>query len=326
MNGRSTHYPETRPRAATVRSRLMLEVASELVGESGFDPKQVKIQFRDQGTDSWILQAFGSDALSAVPEVAAGGTQFAILNPASLATKALLGSDPFDEPIPLRAIATIPSHDQLGVAVATDLGVVSLEELAQEDKPLVFSLRGARPDHSIHHYVADLFDALALNNDVLDARGTRLEYHEGIPHQGERREMMATRGVDVIIDEGIYNWVDLAIDSGYRFLSFSDGLMGDMERRGYRSAVISSRDYAKLDHDVRTLDFSGFLIYTHADVSDDLVERFCRALVARRERIPWQGGPTLPLEQMVVGAVDAPLPIPFHPAAEAVWREVGVLT
>lgn len=38
-----------------------------------------------------------------------------------------------------------------------------------------------------------------------------------------------------------------------------------------------------------------------------------------------QGGPTLPLEDMVTDTIDAPIPIPFHPAAEATWRRHGLL-
>jgi TRAP-type uncharacterized transport system substrate-binding protein len=56
-----------------------------------------------------------------------------------------------------------------------------------------------------------------------------------------------------------------------------------------------------------------------------MVEAFCRAMLARRDRIPWQGGPTLPLERMVVDAEDAPIPIPLHAAAGRVWREAGLL-
>jgi len=67
------------------------------------------------------------------------------------------------------------------------------------------------------------------------------------------------------------------------------------------------------------------MIYTHARVPDAVITAFCEALLRRRDRIPWQGGASLPVERMVIDARDAPIPIPFHPAAERFWRETGLL-
>lgn len=326
MSGEREHYPDDRPRAPTIRSRLMLEVASELVGRADFAPKQAQISLRQQGAGSWEMSLFGSDALSAAHEVAAGRVDFAIVNPATVVHKAIQGRDPFPAPVPLRAIATIPSHDQLGVAITRKAGIGSFTQLTSERPALRVSLRGSRPDHSVHTVVDDVLAASGTSLDQLREWGGQITYHDGIPHRGARRAAIEGGEVDLIIDEGIYNWVDLAIGLGFRFLSLSDEALESLETAGYRRSTIAARDYEQLAEGVTTLDFSGFLVYTHERVPDQVVAAFCSAIDARQERIPWQGGPSLPLARMVTDAEDAPVPLPFHPAAESYWRSAGYLT
>jgi hypothetical protein len=62
---------------------------------------------------------------------------------------------------------------------------------------------------------------------------------------------------------------------------------------------------------------------------DELVDQFCRALVAKRDTIVWDIGgiqqPPLPLERMVRDSPVTPLDVPLHPRAVAVWTEQGFL-
>ncbi len=73
------------------------------------------------------------------------------------------------------------------------------------------------------------------------------------------------------------------------------------------------------------MDFSGWPIYTRVDAPDLLIWKFCEALVAKRDSIPWSGGPGteqgLPMERMVSEAVGTPIDLPFHPVAREFWIE-----
>lgn len=318
-------YPADRPRAATIRSRVMLEVASELVGTADWGPNQARITLRRQGATDWEATLFGSDSPAVIPEVASGSVAVAIVNPATALGPALRGVPPFPGPQEVRSIATIPSHDQLGVIVRPGGGIETLDDLATGHRPVRISLRGNRPDHAIHLVVDHLLAAIGTSRQALIAAGDTISYDDGIPHQGERAEHIATGVVDVVIDEGIYNWVDLAVDAGYRFLPVPEAVLGVLEGQGYRRSEITRERFPVLAGDVPTVDFSGFGIYTAAAAPADLVTAFCRALIARRDRIPWQGGPALPLERMVRDTVDAPLGAPLHPAAAAVWHDAGLL-
>ena len=77
---------------------------------------------------------------------------------------------------------------------------------------------------------------------------------------------------------------------------------------------------------MQTLDFSGFMVYTHADVPDDLVRSVCAAIEARKDRIhPDKGDPPLRLDLMCRDTPEGPIGIPLHPAAERFWGEQGYL-
>ena len=137
---------------ATTRSRLALEVASELIGKSGIPP-QARISMRRQGSENpWELGIFGSDSPSVFEEVARGDIQMAIINPAELLALANNGVGPFKEPIPVRTITVIPSDDQFLFAIHERTGIERFEDIKAKRYPLRVSIR-AQLDHPTHVFV-----------------------------------------------------------------------------------------------------------------------------------------------------------------------------
>jgi hypothetical protein len=110
-----------------------------------------------------------------------------------------------------------------------------------------------------------------------------------------------------------------------RFLNLSEAHLKKIEALGFRRATISKALYPSLPEDVTTVDFSGWAVYTHENVPDHVITSFCKALVARKDRIPWEEPGPLPLERMCMDSPEGPLPVPLHPAAERFWREQGYL-
>ena len=302
----------------------MLEIAAALVGRGDWVRKQAHIELRAQGAAEWDVGLWGSDSVRFAPEIARQRGQFAIVNPATALGPAVRGVAPFERPLALAAIATVPSHDQLGLAVATRLDVDRLEDIAARKLPLRLSLRAQR-DHSVLVMIDHVLGSAGLSLADIERWGGTVTYDEGIPDRGARRRILASGAADAVFDEGVYNWVDGALDAGMRFLSLSDRSLTSLEGMGYRRAIVARARYGRLDADVVTLDFSGFLVYCRADEDDQLVTAVCEALEEGRDRIAWQGGASLPLERMCVDAVDAPLPVPLHPAAERFWRARGYL-
>jgi TRAP-type uncharacterized transport system substrate-binding protein len=307
----------------TIRSHLILEVASELVDRPEWPYRQARINLREQGGETWPLSLFGSDSPAAIYQVARGELQVAIINPAGPLALALRGKGPFKSPIPLRAITVIPSPDQLAFAVTERTGLKSLRDIRERRFPLRISIRG-QMDHSLHLVVKEVLSAAGFSLDDVVSWGGQVRYDAGLPNSRTRLGAVQRGEADMIIDEAVRSWLDPAIESDMRILPFDEPLLEQLEQLGFRPAVISKARY-KVKEDVPTLDFSGFPVYTHVSVPDTIVTSICSALEARKEKIPWQEEGPLPLDRMCRDTPEGPLNIPLHPAAERFWHERGYL-
>jgi TRAP-type uncharacterized transport system substrate-binding protein len=308
----------------TTRSRLMLEVASALVSRKDFPYLQARVSLREQGACEWPMTLFASDSPTAVREVAEGRVQFAIINPSMMLKLAALGSAPFNQPIPLRAIAVLPSLDSMLFAVKRGTGLQSLGEIGERKFPLRVSLR-AQPDHSLHVIVDHVLKAAGFSLNDIVSWGGQVRYDAGMAYGSNRIGAVLRDEIDAIFDEGASAWGNMALDSGMSFLSLDESMLQRLESAGLRRGLIQKRHFPKLAANVPTLDFSGWPIYTHRDTPSDLVSDFCRALDESKERIPWAEEAPLPLAQMVRDTPEGHLEVPLHPAAERFWRDRGYL-
>lgn len=309
----------------TIRSRLVLEVAAELVDQAGWAERQARVSLRTQGANQWPVNLIASDGPAAIELVARGEMQLAISNPAMYLALAVRGSGPYSSPIPLRAITVIPSPDQLAFAVTERSGLRSLRDIRGRRYPLRVSLRGQK-DHALHPIVDQVFAAAGFSLDDIVSWGGQVRYDDGLPMKSNRFGAMQRGEVDMIVDEAVRGWINAAADAGMRALPIDESTLSKLESIGLRRAVIPRARYPKLAADVPTLDFSGFAVYTHAEVDDSVVTAICAALEARKDRIGWQEPGPLPLERMCRDTADGPLMIPLHPAAERFWREHGYLS
>ena len=308
----------------TIRSRLVLEVASELVDQPEWRHRQARIALREQGGDGWPVALFGSDSPAVIAQIASGEVQVAMINPAAPLALALRGKGPFREPIALRAIAVVPSPDQLAFAVTKNLGVQSLREIRERRLPLRVSIRG-QMDHSLHLVVREVLSAAGFSLEDIAGWGGQVRYDPGLPKGANRLGAVLRGEVDMIIDEAVHNWLTVALESEMRVLPIDEPTLAQLEALGFRRALLPKAHYPKLDSDVPTLDFSGFPVYTHVNVPDTIVTAVCAALEARKEKIIWQEPGPLPLESMCRDTPSGPLNIPLHPAAKRFWRERGYL-
>ena len=310
---------------AVMRSRIMLEVACELVAAEDWDERQTRIQFRRQGDQQWDVCLFGSDAPSAVDAVAHGDADFAIVNPGAVLAMALRGAGPFKEPVPVRAVTVLPQFDQFGFGVLASTGLTTLEEVRDRRYPLRLSLRGQR-DHSIHLVVNEVFSVLGFSIDDLIAWGGQVRYDRGMPWAEQRMGGVRRGDIEAMFDEALPWWADEALDAGMRFLPIGESYLEQLQTRGMRRVVIPKHEYPRLERDVPTVDFSGWPVFCLESTPDERVRAFCAGLEARKDRIPWYGERPLPLHLMCRDTDEGPLTIPLHPAAERFWREQGYLS
>ena len=302
----------------------MLEVASQLVNRKDFPYLQARVSLREQGAGEWPMTLFASDSPATIREVADGRVQFAIINPSMMLKLAALGSAPFQEAIPLRVIAVLPSLDSMLFAVKQETGLKSFGDIRARKFPLRVSLR-AQPDHSLHVIVNHVLAVAGFSLDDIVSWGGEVRYDAGMAYGPNRIGAMRRGEIDAIFDEGASAWGNMALDLGMNFLSLDEDMLKGLESAGLRPGLIQQKYFPRLSADVPTLDFSGWPIYTHRDTPDGMVTNFCRALEESKERIPWAQDAPLPLAEMVRDTPAGHLEVPLHPAAEQFWRERGYL-
>jgi TRAP-type uncharacterized transport system substrate-binding protein len=313
----------------TTRSKVVLEIASELVGGSDWSVRQAKVLLKSQaekGKDAWALSLFGSGTLEGIDAVLDREADLAIVNPSTLLTLAFRGLGPYAQPQPVRTIAVIPSLDQFVFAVRRDTGLATFEDIAARRYPLKVSVRGIA-DHGVNIMLNDIAAAAGFSLADLRAWGGEVREEGMMPWpDGPKFQAVKSGALDAIFDEAFDVWGDAALDAGMTLLPLAETTVRKLEAIGYRRAVLQKSVFAKLPADVLTLDFSGWPIFVHAELPDMRVTQICAALDARKHLIPWQGDGPLPLARMCRDAPDTPLDVPFHPAAERFWRERGYLT
>ena len=309
----------------TTRSRVMLELASELVGNpaQGFAQADVTLLPQGKGTPARLSS---QSSLASIEAVVSRKVDLGVVNPVTALTVAHRGVGRWSAPQPVRTIAVIPSEDQFVFAVRAGTGLASVEDIAARRFPLRASLRG-QPDHCLHMMLDDVLAAAGFSLDAIKQWGGEGKREGALPFPNSPKFQALVRGeIDAIFDEASDVWVSEALAAGIELLALSEATVTKLEAMGYRRALIRRARFPKITADVLSIDFSGWPIFVHAEAPDALVTQFCAGLDARRERIPWDGAGPLPVERMCREAADTPQDVPLHPAAERYWRERGYLT
>ncbi len=318
--------PVTNPNVT--RSRLVLEIASEMAGGAVADAvpdyiqPRVVLKHSRGGKPATFLSVSTAEGIFAV---ASGKADLAIINPAAVLAVAMRGQSIFREPMPVRAIAVIPSWDQFVFAVRPETGLSRFEDIVNRTPKLRILMR-AMPDHTLHHMFDDVATAAGFSRDDIARWGGQVRKAGSVPWPHTETFKALLRGdVDAVFDEAARSWVPDALDAGITILPLAETTVQKLEAMGYRRAVLPKAVYPKLPRDVLSLDFSGWTVFVHAEADDALVTAICAGLDARKARIPWEEPGELPVERMAREAVDTPQTVPLHPAAERFWKNRGYL-
>jgi len=309
---------------AVTRSSLILEATAEMVRQPGFRFDQSRVQMRTQGQQAWAATLFGSDSYQVVDQVVRGEVDIALMNPAGPLAAAYRGKAAWSKPMPVRAIAVIPSLDWLAFAVADRTGLRSLADIKEQRYPLKMSLR-RQPDHATHLYIDQVLACYDFSVADIVSWGGAVVPSSHMSFQRERTSQVLSGEVDAIFDEAVLSFIPQLGDLGMHLLPLEESVLQAMDDVGFHRSPIPRSRFPNLDSDVPALDFSGWPIYTRADAPDDMIYRFCQALDARKSAIIWQEPRDLPIDEMCRDTQAAPLKVPLHPAAERYWREAGYL-
>jgi len=255
--------------------------------------------------------------------VARGEVDVAAINPSPFLTMAVRGTGPFPAPLPLRALAVLPSWDRMGFAVAEKTGLTSIAEIAARKYPLRLSIR-LNPMHASRFAIDEVIKAAGFTLDDLASWGGQIQY-VSTPSDEGRLQGMANGTLDAVFDEGIKGWGPIAVSQGMRLLTLDEPTIQHLEAIGWPVGPLTSQHVPGLPGTIQTASFSGWPILSREDLPDTVAYELCAGLDAGRGRVHWDVDGGARLEDFCGLTEAAPLGVPLHPGAERYYREHGCL-
>ncbi len=266
----------------------------------------------------WLRLATGAPALAHA--VARGELEMAFVNPSAMLTQAYRGTGLFSEPLPVRAVASYPSWDRFVCVMHPRTGLTSLAQVKERRYPLRLSIR-EDATHSTRVLIDQLLPLYGFSLADLESWGGSLQLN-GLPRDERRLTALREGTIDAVLDEGIRTWLAQALETGMRPLTLEEPVVGQLEALGWRRAVIPAGRFPHLEADHLCIDYSGWPLYTRANLPDEDVYKVCAALHARQAEIPWDESYT-GMDQLGRDTEATPLDVPLHPGAARWYREQG---
>ena len=317
--------------ARMMRTKMALEVAAELYTQRMFTMGNVAaISIQPSSREEQfpgITMGINGDLMGGMKAPIEVGTQrvdVAFINPSAIVTMAYRGKGFYKKKLPLRALGSFPSWDKMAFAVAKDLKIKSLFEIAERKIPLRISTRSSGVDNTTSYTVEKILALYGTSFGKIKNWGGSV--HEAPrPTSPERLDGIRTGKVNAVFDEGLHNWLDDALNHGFEVLPLEPRIVKQLSALGYQASVIPSAKFTQLKADVNTIDFSGWPLITHAGFSNDLAYAICEAIDVRQGIIPIDDEDPLDMNKIARGTEAAPLGIPLHPGAKRYYREKGYL-
>ena len=317
---------EQLPRGAQfIRSKMLWEIALGLASDTSipyYGNRDIAITVGNGSGERFtaaVTMAPGSPILSHA--VARGELDMAFVNPSALLTQAYRGTGLYAEPLPLRVIASYPSWDRFVVAVHPRLGIRSLAELRDGRLAARLSVR-EDATHSTRVLLDQLLPLYGFTLSDAQAWGCTLET-VGPPMDPRRIDALQRDELDVVFDEGINGWFNVAFETGLQPLELEEHVLRQLEAIGWRRAVLPRARFPRLEREVMVIDYSGWPLYTRASLPNDVAYRVCEAIARRADEIPWSPRDFTSLSALGQDTESTPLDVPLHPGAERWFAEHG---
>ena len=273
----------------------------------------------------------GRSGLDNLQAVGRGEIDVSLVVPVSFVPMAVQGKGRFaGESFPhVRALGYVPQNDRMVMAVRSDLGIRTFEDIRAKKVPLRIAA-GLDDGVSFMGLAAQmLMEANGIPRVELQSWGGRyLEYEEP-----RNCTAAVLRGdADAIIQEAVMNtyWTELADKVDLNFLPVTPTVREHFAREFNVPTATLPKGYLRgIDHEMEFLDFSHFLLVTTTDLAEDIAYAISWSLIERFSTL--QGMYShLPPERSAVTYPIKPKEacrtlIPLHPGSERYFRDAGHL-
>jgi TRAP transporter TAXI family solute receptor len=273
----------------------------------------------------------GRGALDNIQAVGRGDVDVALVVPQNFIAMAMEGRGMSKgEAFPhLRALGHVPQHDRMIMAVRSDLGIASYDDIRTK-KPKLRITTGPDDGVTFLGYAAQqIMKAAGIPRDRFEGwGGSYIEFEE--PRQCTK--LVLEGKADAIIQEAVmtYYWEELANNVDLTFLEIEPGVRDQLKAElNWDHATLPKGYLRGIDREMEFMDFSHFVLTTTTDLPDDIAYALAWASVERFEslQIMYQhiAPERSPVSYPIDGRLAARTPIPLHPGAERYYREAGYL-
>jgi TRAP-type uncharacterized transport system substrate-binding protein len=317
--------------ARMMRTKMALEVAAELYTRRMFGMGNVAtIAIQPSSREEQfprLTMGINGDIMGGMKgpiQVGKRRVDVAFINPSAIVTMAYRGKGFYKEKMPLRALASFPSWDKMVFALAKDLKIKSLRDIAERKIPIKVSTRSSGVYNTTAYTVGKILSLYGLSFGKIKSWGGRV-YESPRPTSPERLEAIRNGKVNAVFDEGIHNWLDEALEHDFDVVPLEPLIIKQLEALGYRRSILPVAKFHQLSGDIDTIDFSGWPLITHRWLDNDLAYSLCAAIDARQSVIPVDDDKPLDMKMICRTTESAPLDIPLHPGAKKYYDEKGYL-
>jgi TRAP-type uncharacterized transport system substrate-binding protein len=110
-----------------------------------------------------------------------------------------------------------------------------------------------------------------------------------------------------------------------RFVALGELAERRLRDLGWPLLEVSREEFPELRDEGLAVSFSGWPLFTRADLADHLAYEMARALDATRSLVPWDAESAVELRDLCVSSDACPLDVPIHPGAARYYAEQGAL-
>jgi uncharacterized protein len=242
-----------------------------------------------------------------------------------------------ERPLKLRSMCVFPHFDHLALAVQKDLGITSIRQIKEQKVPLRISTAPTHLAHPVGWVLDMLLAEYGMTIDDFEKWGGSVTYGDRQPNLLEkvpegrldRVTAMKTNALDAIFDEALMTlpWKQVADAVDLNFLPIDEDVLHALEKKyGMRRGAIPKGSLRGVTKDVPAIDFTGWILYCHQDLPDDLVYLAMQGLDQQRAQIESLFQP----HQGLTGAIDLSkmhkgVELPLHPGAERYYKSKGYM-
>jgi TRAP-type uncharacterized transport system substrate-binding protein len=251
---------------------------------------------------------------------------FGFGNPVGLSRMAYLGRGFYKKKIPLRAIGVFPTWDRLIFAVHKTTGIQSIADIKKQRYPLRISTRRKGKLQTTLYVIEEVLKAYGMSLSEIEKWGGKVM--EAVsPSSPDRAVAIRSGTADAVFDEGVKSWGATALDEGMQFLPVEETVLDKMARLGFPGAMLTREHYPKMERDIRTVDFSGWTFFCHADLPSEIAYNMAKAVDLCYQQIPVDHFDKRPMtmQEFCRGGEAGQLNIPLHPGAKRYFRARGYL-